>query len=113
MIIYVTNISPQILAGLQINYIASTSGMPTTDTVVLGPFDPITNLGTNANSSQDAYSCTSIGVPYKGSNIPVLFGQSYPVPTPHGYNIKATWSQSETSVIVVLDDEIGGSQDEQ
>jgi hypothetical protein len=113
MIIYATNISLHLLAGLQINYIASTSGMPTTDTVVLGPFDPITNLGTVANSSQDAYNCTSIGVPYKGSNIPVLFGASYPVPTPHGYNYKATWSQNETSVIVLIEEELGGSQEEQ
>jgi hypothetical protein len=113
MIIYVTNVSTQMLAGLQINYVASTTGMPTTDVVVLGPFNPVTNFGTNANSTQDASSCTSINVPFHGSSIPVLYGQSYPVPTPHGYNLKATWTLSETSVIVVLEEEIGGSQNQQ
>jgi hypothetical protein len=113
MIIYVTNDSLQLLAGLEINYIASTSGIPTTDSVILGPFDPITNIGTNASSSQDASSCTSINVPYKGSSIPVLYGQSYPVPAPHGYNFKTTWTVSETAIIVVMNDELGGSQVQQ
>ena len=106
MKILVSNVSFQALYGVVITYISGSG--PVTDTVNLGPFNSGTNVGTNAQSSQSATTCISISVPFNGGSETILYGNTYPMPIPIGFNMKAKWTQSDTAVIVEIEDSLGG-----